>query len=49
MSVQGKELRPTFSVGLTDCQGDSMDEILKRVDGLLYRAKDNGRDRIEVG
>lgn len=46
---KGEVIVPTFSIGLTDCQGDSINEVLKRVDGLLYKAKDNGRDRIEVG
>lgn len=40
----------TVSVGLAQCQpGDNSDSILNRADALLYEAKNNGRDRIEVG
>ncbi len=39
----------TFSAGITEArQGDTIDLLLSRADEALYRAKDNGRDRVEV-
>lgn len=39
----------TFSAGIAQWQrGDSLDTLLKRADRALYRAKANGRDRIEI-
>jgi diguanylate cyclase (GGDEF)-like protein len=41
--------RVTISVGVADFQpGDTVDSILSRVDTALYRAKDEGRDRVRV-
>lgn len=37
----------TFSGGLVQWQGDSLEELVNRADDLLYRAKENGRNRIE--
>lgn len=40
---------PTFSAGLTVFQaGDSQEVLIKRADEALYRAKNRGRDRIEM-
>jgi two-component system cell cycle response regulator len=40
----------TVSIGLTDFQGagDSADDMLKRADRAMYRAKNGGRNRIEA-
>ena len=39
----------TISVGVTMFkENDTADSITKRVDDALYRAKDNGRNRVEV-
>ena len=39
----------TISCGVTQLkENDTIDSFLKRVDDALYRAKENGRDRIEV-
>lgn len=36
------------SFGVASLAKESIDELLKRVDEALYRAKQNGRDRVEV-
>ena len=39
----------TFSAGVVEAEaGESRDSLIQRADTLLYRAKQNGRDRIEV-
>jgi two-component system, cell cycle response regulator len=37
----------TFSAGITQLNNESIDELLLKVDQLMYKAKENGRDRIE--
>jgi diguanylate cyclase (GGDEF)-like protein len=46
----GFELRCVASIGLTevDPHGDNLAAVMKRADKALYRAKTNGRDRIET-
>ncbi|MGW8306155.1 MAG: GGDEF domain-containing protein [Achromobacter pulmonis] len=47
--VQGQELRMTTSGGVATFQpGDSADGILARADLALYKAKELGRDRVEM-
>ena len=44
---QGKELKVTASIGVAQHQQDeSLEQIFKRVDDLLYAAKGGGRDRV---
>jgi diguanylate cyclase (GGDEF)-like protein len=44
-----KKTKPTLSIGVTQVKPkESFESVMKRVDVALYRAKDNGRDRIEV-
>lgn len=39
----------TISIGLAECRpGDQIDTLLRRADEALYRAKNSGRNRIEV-
>jgi two-component system cell cycle response regulator len=42
-------LNVTVSIGITDLQGpnDTADEMLKRADRAMYRAKNGGRNRVE--
>ena len=42
--------RITISIGVTQVHSNdsSFDEVLARADETLYRAKNNGRDRVEV-
>jgi diguanylate cyclase (GGDEF)-like protein len=43
------ETKPTLSMGITQVKpNESLESAMSRVDIALYRAKDNGRDRIEV-
>lgn len=47
--LQGQELRMTASGGVATYQpGDSADGILARADLALYKAKELGRDRVEM-
>jgi diguanylate cyclase (GGDEF)-like protein len=40
------ELHYTVSAGLTDDPGDSLESMLKLADATLYRAKQEGRNRL---
>ncbi|MEZ5409873.1 MAG: GGDEF domain-containing protein [Acidimicrobiales bacterium] len=41
--------RCTFSAGVSELQpGDTLTRLLARADGLLYRAKEAGRNRVEA-
>jgi diguanylate cyclase (GGDEF)-like protein/PAS domain S-box-containing protein len=41
-------LNITISIGLTEYRSDDTKVFMKRADTLLYKAKENGRNRIEV-
>lgn len=45
-AVQGAELKVTVSIGGTVATADTADDLMCRVDRVLYRAKGSGRDRI---
>lgn len=46
---QNQQIPVTLSIGLTKIiDGDTIDEIISRSDVALYRAKKNGKDRIEM-
>jgi diguanylate cyclase len=46
---QNKQITVTLSIGLTKIkEGDTMDTVIGRSDIALYRAKDNGKDRMEM-
>lgn len=43
-----KKIPVTVSIGVCHGLGDSMDGMLKLADDMLYRAKQNGRNRVEL-
>jgi diguanylate cyclase (GGDEF)-like protein len=46
----GKNLRLSVSLGVAALrEGDTQKSLLKRADKALYKAKENGRNRVEVG
>lgn len=46
---QNQQIAVTLSIGLTKViEGDSIDSIIDRSDKALYRAKNNGKDRLEM-
>lgn len=47
---EGKKIKVTISVGITTmtkANFESMDDMIKKADGYLYKAKENGRNRVE--
>lgn len=48
-SVNGVGIPFTVSQGLATCNGElTMDELIAKADEALYRAKENGRNRVEL-
>jgi len=45
-AAQGQEVTVTVSIGGAVCQGESMDELLNLADDALYKAKNQGRNRV---
>ncbi len=43
-----EDIRITASMGVAAWVGEDVDELVARVDKLLYQAKGNGRDRVEA-
>ena len=47
--AEGGALKVTASLGAAEyCEGDDEDSLISRADAALYRAKEAGRDRVEV-
>jgi two-component system cell cycle response regulator len=46
VSAQGQEVTVTVSIGGAVCQGESMDELLNLADDALYKAKNQGRNKV---
>ncbi|HEX9027279.1 MAG TPA: diguanylate cyclase [Clostridium sp.] len=42
-----KDLKLTISIGIKQCENESSIQLVKSADDLLYKAKKNGRNRIE--
>lgn len=50
LDKSGESLRVTISIGATMAkQGDTINDIINRADGLLYESKENGRNRVTIG
>lgn len=44
----GEEVRITISIGVTTQVEDSIDSMITAADALLYRAKQEGRNRVVI-
>jgi diguanylate cyclase (GGDEF)-like protein/PAS domain S-box-containing protein len=44
--LDGQEVKITFSAGVAGYAGEAVHQFLLRMDGCLYRAKDQGRNRV---
>ncbi len=50
LDFEGKQISITISIGGSMCrQDDTLESLLRRVDGLMYASKENGRNRVTVG
>lgn len=50
LEADGRQVAVTVSIGATMSRPDEThEELLERVDGLLYRAKDRGRNAVHLG
>lgn len=51
VDYKGTPIRVTISIGVTtsDVIRDTLDDLLRRADQALYRAKGSGKNRLEVG
>ena len=49
IEVGGVRFAATGSIGVAEAvAGESLDDLYQRADRACYRAKDNGRNRVEV-
>jgi diguanylate cyclase (GGDEF)-like protein len=48
VSTQGQDVSVTVSIGGAVCQGETMDELLNLADDALYKAKNQGRNRVHL-
>lgn len=46
IDFEGRRLKATVSIGAWTRPGDSLDDMIRRADDMLYRAKQTGRDRL---
>lgn len=45
---QGQQVSVSISVGVTTAVGDNLDQLITTADALLYRAKQEGRNRVVI-
>ncbi|WP_295041569.1 diguanylate cyclase [Sulfuricurvum sp.] len=46
---QNQQISVTLSIGMTNLQpNDTIDTVIERSDAALYKAKNNGKDRLEM-
>ncbi len=51
-ATDGRTIQVTISIGVhqvSDASGSTLNELINAADQALYRAKDNGRNRVEIG
>ena len=49
LNIDGKIIKFTISIGVSFSDGSSdIEELINRADGALYRAKEDGRNRVEI-
>ncbi|MGE4267912.1 MAG: transporter substrate-binding domain-containing protein [Deferribacterales bacterium] len=51
VNVEGKSISMTVSIGvfsLMPDSGDTLDDVVRKADDALYKAKENGRNRVET-
>jgi diguanylate cyclase (GGDEF)-like protein len=50
LKLLDKEIQVTISIGATiSIEGDTVENIVKRSDELMYRSKSDGRNRTTIG
>ncbi len=48
INTNGKTIKFTVSIGVSFSDGSDIEELIKRADSALYRAKNGGRNRVEI-
>lgn len=50
VEIEGEQLSVTISIGgACPVEGDSPEKLLKRADSMMYKSKQDGRDRVTIG
>jgi diguanylate cyclase (GGDEF)-like protein len=48
IDFEGRRPKMTVSIGAWTRSGDSLDDMIRRADDMLYRAKQTGRNRVVI-
>ena len=48
LKIKEKNISFTVSIGVSFSDGSSVEELIKKADSALYRAKEEGRNRVEI-